>query len=320
MTLHTPRFTHYRSLLISAFATASLMFTAPASRAGDARASDSVPKPDFSHIEARLIADGVPESTVIAYFTDPRFGLEPEVLSKNIRQPSGTAGYERFVGEESVNNATAYLKAHRKELEEALGDSPVDPAVVVAILQVESSLGTYKGTYPLMNVYASLALLEDREIADSTPGFWDAVLHELPPNEHPAAREKALSRGKRKANWAYRQLKALLMMADKGQMDPLEAKGSWAGAYGMSQFIPTSAEAYARDGNGDGKINLDSLKDAAASVANYLKIHRYRHDNPAKRRKAVWHYNHSDEYVDCILTLADRIEAKLKSDSSKAGQ
>ncbi|MCB2199970.1 lytic murein transglycosylase [bacterium] len=286
----------------------SLLHAAPA---------DSTMQAHFGSLQERLLADGIQQETIDRHFTDDRFEVIHSLLKVNIRQPSGTAGYERFVGDESVHAASDFYLANRTTLDSLLKDNPVDPMVVIAILQVESSLGRYKGTYPLFNVFASLTLLEADPVTDVAPQFWDHVLDEIPEAEHNAAMNKAIKRAHSKSRWAYRQLKALLLMEERGHLDPLETKGSWAGAYGMAQFIPTSADAYARDGDGDGRINLDHLEDAAASVANYLKVHRYRKDNPAKRRKAVWHYNHSDEYVNCILTLADRIEERVKEEDAR---
>ena len=257
----------------------------------------------------RLIDDGIDPIVVNRYFDDSRFELIPTLLRVNIRQPSGTEGYQRFLGDASVRTAASFLAVNRPEIEKVLKGSPVSPEIVVAILNVESSLGSYKGTYPVMNVFASLCLLGTDPITDVAPEFWKNVLDGVPANEREAIRDKASKRAHSKARWAYRELKTVMTMAQDGRFDPLEVKGSWAGAYGLPQFIPSSANAYGRDGDGDGKINLNTLPDAVASVAHYLKIHGYRDDIPKKRRKAVWHYNHSDEYVDCVITLADKIRA-----------
>jgi len=268
---------------------------------------------EFKPIKQKLLDDGIKVSTVNQYFSDSRFEIIPSLLKVNIRQPSGTAGYQRFLGDESVQTASRFLNLNRAVFEEVVEGTRVEPEVVVAILNVESSLGKYKGTYPLMNVFASLTILDSPTLLNHAPDFWDKILEDIPETEHSATRTKATKRSKSKARWAYRQLKALMIMAEEGKLDPLDAKGSWAGAYGLPQFLPTSAQAYGRDGDGDGDVQLDVLHDAIASVANYLRIHGYRIDNPKKRRKAVWHYNHSDEYVDCVLGLADKIKEYNKT-------
>ncbi len=273
----------------------------------DAGTAEAV-TPDFEPIKQRLVEDGINAEVVQACFADPRFKVIPDLLMLNVRQPSGTAGYTRFIEDQSVRTASAFLSLHRSRIEKVLKDSPVNPEVVVAILQVESSLGAYRGTYPLLNVYASLTLLDSDQLELIFPGYWARVLEGNGPGDLDTARNQAKKRADLKARWAYRELRTLFIMAGEGRLDPLSAKGSWAGAYGLPQFIPTSYEAYGRDGNGDGRVDLETLEDAVASISHYLRIHGYRKDRPGKRRKAVWHYNHSDEYVDCILTLAERIE------------
>ncbi|MFC2170983.1 hypothetical protein ACFLQJ_03280 [Calditrichota bacterium] len=53
------------------------------------------------------------------------------------------------------------------------------------------------------------------------------------------------------------------------------------------------------------------MDDAIASIAHYLSKHGYRRDNEQKRRKAIWHYNHSDDYVNCIIGLSAKVKTQL---------
>ena len=266
-----------------------------------------------------MISDGLDSALLNRYFGHADFALLPELLKINIVQPSGKAGYERFVQEESVNLASKFLSDNRGIIESALQGTDVDPEVVTAILMVESNLGKNRGTYPIFNVYSSLTLLGHEQLEIAAPDFWEKSLENIPESERDENRKVVLKKAQRKANWAYKQLTALIEMSgdSKWNLDPIQVKGSWAGAYGIPQFIPTSVQAYGKDGDGDGIVDLMTLHDAAASVGNYLAKHKYRSDNPAKRKKAVWHYNHSDEYVDCILTLRDKVKDK-QNDSAKS--
>ncbi|MBS1261577.1 MAG: Membrane-bound lytic murein transglycosylase B [Calditrichaeota bacterium] len=261
----------------------------------------------FDGLTARLIHDDLDASVVYRYFDDPRFELLPAVLRVNVKQPDVTGAYERFKSDSSIRSAREFLDRNREVFETVLADSPVNPEVVAAILKVESDFGGNQGSYPLLNVYASLTLLDSDRLATIAPDFWERVLRDVPATDRREAMRTAERRRAAKARWAYRELKTLLEMAGEGALDPLAVTGSWAGAFGMAQFIPSSAKAYARDGNGDDAIDLTTLDDSIASVAHYLEVHRYRPDSEKRRRKAVWHYNHSDQYVDCILTIADEI-------------
>lgn len=79
---------------------------------------------------------------------------------------------------------------------------------------------------------------------------------------------------------------------------------STAGAIGHMQFMPATFAAYGVDGNGDGLRNAWSLEDSIFSAANYLLASGYKTDV----RKAIWHYNHAEWYVNDVLARAARIK------------
>ena len=112
-----------------------------------------------------------------------------------------------------------------------------------------------------------------------------------------------------KAEWAYRELKAFLTYTAQHDIDTVSIKGSYAGALGIAQFMPSNILAYGQDGDGDGRIDLFNDADAIISIANYLKHYGWK---PGLKRdqayKVVYHYNHSKYYVDAILKIADLLE------------
>jgi membrane-bound lytic murein transglycosylase B len=277
--------------------------------------ASGVDKPEsfIDSLRYRLIEDGADADKVHALFNDSRFEVLPELLIKNIKQPDATAGYDRFVSSQSVSQAGAFLRKHRPIIENALHNCNVEPEIVTAVLQVESSLGKYKGKYPLFNTFASLTVLKSSYLEKFTPEFWDEVLSDVKPSAIKSEKKKTLRRMRRKSEWAYNELLILIKFASKTEMDPFLIKGSWAGAFGMPQFLPSSFIAYGKDGDLDGAVNLDEIEDAVASVAYYLKKNGYSPKELKKKRKAIWRYNHSEDYVDCIITLADRI-AKWRSE------
>jgi membrane-bound lytic murein transglycosylase B len=114
-------------------------------------------------------------------------------------------------------------------------------------------------------------------------------------------------RSERKAKWAINELVAMSEIEKKFGIDFNTVYGSWAGAFGISQFLPSSFLNYAVDGNGDDKIDLFDKIDAIHSVANYLVAHKWGNTTEQKR-KAIWRYNNSNAYVDAVLKLADLIK------------
>ncbi|MGE7191967.1 lytic murein transglycosylase [Lysinibacillus fusiformis] len=75
---------------------------------------------------------------------------------------------------------------------------------------------------------------------------------------------------------------------------------SSVGAIGHMQFMPATFKAYGVDGNGDGQISPWNIEDAIYSAANYLAANNFKND----QRKAIWHYNHADWYVNDVLETA----------------
>ncbi|MEA2101963.1 MAG: lytic murein transglycosylase, partial [Thermodesulfobacteriota bacterium] len=111
-------------------------------------------------------------------------------------------------------------------------------------------------------------------------------------------------------NWALDELYALIVLTQAIGRDPLNTPGSFAGALGPAQFIPTSFINYGIDGNNDNKKDPFDMQDAMASIANYLHCAGWTQDaDITEKRKAVWAYNHSRVYVNTILMLCDRCTA-----------
>ncbi|GIN62766.1 hypothetical protein J27TS8_27590 [Robertmurraya siralis] len=85
----------------------------------------------------------------------------------------------------------------------------------------------------------------------------------------------------------------------------IEKMVSYAGAIGHMQFMPTTFAVYGVDGNGDGHKSPWDLEDAVFSAANYLAASGY----SKNIRKAIWHYNHADWYVNLVLEKAAKIRS-----------
>jgi membrane-bound lytic murein transglycosylase B len=179
----------------------------------------------------------------------------------------------------------------------------IEKEIIVAILLVESRFGESIGKYRVMPTLASLALM------DSPVNLWNnyLTLQEIDPE---ISYKWLEGLAKKKANWAYHELKCFLRIIQQEKIDPLEVWGSYAGAFGMAQFIPSSYLNYALSKKGFGNW-LQSKEDAIFSIGNYLKSHGWKKNLPIeKKREVLWYYNHSEPYVETILQVAKKIGKK----------
>jgi membrane-bound lytic murein transglycosylase B len=263
--------------------------------------SASVSESPFDPVKSLLIRDGFDPSKIEQLFADPR--AEPAFRSVSLFFVHSEAklDYAQFTTEESIRKARDYVEKHRDKLIMAEKKYGVDKNVITAILLVETRLGTFTGSSPILNTLATMASLKDPERRET--------LYQNITNPNRLPRESFEKQADRRWNWAYDQLKAFLKYTAREDMDPLSISGSYAGALGIAQFLPTSILAYARDGNGDGKIDLFDHADAIASVANYLKTFGWKPGiGREKAEKAVFAYNRSSYYVNTILTIKDLLE------------
>ncbi|MDX2506794.1 MAG: lytic murein transglycosylase B [Gammaproteobacteria bacterium] len=151
-----------------------------------------------------------------------------------------------FLTEKRINNGVRFWQENADIIDYAEQIYGVAPEIMVAIIGVETYYGRLQGKYLVMDALATLAF-----------GY------------------------PKRSKFFRSELKYFLIMSQEQQFDPLSKKGSYAGAMGMGQFIPSSYQHYAIDFNGDGKKNIwDDNVDAIGSVANYFKRHGWEKSQP----------------------------------------
>jgi membrane-bound lytic murein transglycosylase B len=218
---------------------------------------------------SRLTARGWPEETLAALLADERVTIYPENVGRKGKGLNYRSRQFGLFTKKSVKEGRAVLQANQPLLRKIEADYGVAKEVLVAILRVETNFGRAKGSRPVFNSLLTMALVENRRSA-----------------------------------WAEGELEQLLLLSHETNRDPLSIKGSWAGAFGLPQFIPSSYRKYGADGNRDGRVDLDNLSDSFASIANYLKASGWDRQDPAKKKEAVYAYNHCDNYVQAVLDYA----------------
>lgn len=244
--------------------------------------------------------DGDDIALVRRYLADPRAQFRPSVLKTNVTHEETEELYLHHLAPSSVDKCMDFYRVEGVRIARASKPYGIPPELIVAILKVESNFGSHKGSEPVFNVFWSLSI-----------GDCPLVLEEVLTEQGEALKEQR-KRLLKRARWGRSQLLELVKLARSGAGDRLMwDEGSWAGAFGLPQFIPTSYTAYARDGDNDGSIDLHDIDDATASIAYYLKSNGWKKNIDYKRKKRVlMRYNISSHYAECVLALTDSIKRR----------
>jgi membrane-bound lytic murein transglycosylase B len=152
----------------------------------------------------------------------------------------------RFLTDERIDGGVRVWNEHRGTLERIAAETGVAPQYLVAITGVETFYGRNTGGYRVLDSLVTLAF-------------------DYPP----------------RGEYFRRELAQMLLLAREEKVEPASLKGSYAGAMGIAQFMPSSYRAYAADGTGDGSRDLWNWNaDVFASIANYFVKHGWRRDEP----------------------------------------
>lgn len=144
-----------------------------------------------------------------------------------------------FMTDQRINEGVDFWNEHKEVIEKVSGKTGVAPEYIVAIIGVETYYGRIKGNHKVLDALYTLAF------------------------DYP-----------KRSKFFTKELEHFLLLANEQHVKPLDAKGSYAGAMGYGQFMPSSYRSYAVDYENDEKIDLlNNPQDAIASVANYLFKH-----------------------------------------------
>ncbi|WP_020648975.1 lytic murein transglycosylase B [Solimonas variicoloris] len=162
----------------------------------------------------------------------------PQLISQEQKAPERTetwTQYSRRIDEARIRAGAALLREHREELSRAEFEYGVPPAVIAGILGIETRYGRITGGVRVLDALA-------------TQGF-----------DHPT-----------RSKFFFSELTEFFVLCRDAGFDPLQPKGSYAGAMGDAQFMPSNYRRLALDYDGDGQRDLWSLPDAIGSIANYF--------------------------------------------------
>jgi membrane-bound lytic murein transglycosylase B len=256
-------------------------------------------------IEERLVDKGMDKSQVHSMINDSRISTQPDIVILNLfySTPQGTEKQPEIMGidPKSVKMGRIFIEENKESLSSLEKRFGTSPQIITAILVVESKLGNYPMRYNVVTAYINMASMLD-------PDYLGEIQKKYA-GEYPQLNdEDTIKRAQNKAQWALDELYHLVNLANKLKIDPLSIMGSFAGAIGPAQFIPSTFQSYGIDGDEDGIINPFNMQDAKASIGHYLKGLGWSEDATLNvKRKAIWNYNHSQVYVNTIMLLYDEL-------------
>jgi len=187
--------------------------------------------------------DGYSRSELASVLADAK--VDPKTIDLMNRQYEAQPWYKYrdiFINQARIDKGVEFYKEHKALLDEANDKYGVPPHVITALIGVETHYGTRMG---------------NRRVLDSLV----TLTADFP----------------RRSKFFGSELRQFLKTTREENIAANSVMGSYAGAIGIPQFMPTSYEAYSVDFNGNGKRDLvNELEDAVGSVANYLKVHGWR--------------------------------------------
>ncbi len=255
----------------------------------------------FEVLQNQLVKDGFDQKAINQMYQNPKVRLDIKTVSLYFRHREGKLNYDQFTTKKSIKKARKYINKHHVALNRAEKRYGVDKNAITAILLVETRLGTVVGNKSIFNTLSTLAALSDKNVRE---WLWKKL-----PKRSDLTRAKFDKWAERKSRWAYKELKSYLKYVKRENIDPSAIYGSYAGALGVAQFMPSSIIAYAKDGNGDGRVDLFNHADAAASIASYLKnFVWYPGIDQKKAYKVIFRYNRSSYYVNVVLKIRKLLE------------
>ena len=257
----------------------------------------------FETLQERLIKDGFDKNTIIKLYSNPKVYFETKKASRFLSHREAVLNYDQFTLPKNIHESRKYMAKHKPDLLKAERTYGVNKEIITAIILIETRLGTSLGGPSVLNMLSTLASLKDPDVRNM---FWGKVSKSTE-----FTKKKFQKWAERKSKWAYNELKAFLTYTAREKIDPVRIYGSYAGAMGISQFMPSNILAFAKDGNNDGRVDLFNHADAIMSIATYLKHYGWHNGiNKKGAYNVIYHYNHSRQYVDAVLEVAALLKSK----------
>lgn len=207
---------------------------------------------------------------------------QPAILEAISRPAEKTLNWPQyraiFITDKRIDAGVAFWREHQQDLEQISEDTGVPCEILVGIIGVETFFGRITGKYRVLDALATLAF-------------------DYPP----------------RSTFFRRELAEFLLLVREEDMPATDATGSYAGAMGAPQFMPSSFRAYAVDSNSDGRRDIwNDWRDVIGSVANYFVVHGWKRDMPVAAQAtlgSLWAGpvpKNTLEATETVRSLSDR--------------
>lgn len=270
-------------------------------------------KSHWAQVEKKLRAEKFSPDFIAEIKSSFQNEKHDQVLRLNTLGFLRNVDHQILVTDEALKSSRAFLAEHRTSFQQATTAFGVDAEIIAALLWVETKHGSVRGKFYVPGVYASLASADSK--ASRAFLIKEARKARLPASmSHREVREKIMQRTTKKAAWALTELRSVERQFQKNKSWITNLYGSFAGAFGIPQFIPSSYERHAYTDRESSPPDLSATHDAVLSVGRYLANHGWGADVESQK-KALYAYNNSEDYVAAIM----RISEMLKKGSVTAG-
>ncbi|MBL7012811.1 MAG: lytic murein transglycosylase [Candidatus Marinimicrobia bacterium] len=239
----------------------------------------------FRMVKDRLEGKNVPLDFIEKAFSNSLITTHQEIPDRFAR-PWEKKTWEQyrklFVKESRIVAGAKFYNENKALFDRVIERFNVDPFIVCSIAGIESNYGTHHKGFTVFNsLYTQI--------------------HTMP----------------KRAKWASKELASYIDYCYKDHVDPHSIEGSYAGAFGFGQFIPSSFVAYSVDFDEDGVRRPYDWPDVLGSIANYLVRHGYKKNSNDYSKtgsiyKSIRAYNHSDNYVMAVIELAEKIQKRAQ--------
>ncbi len=288
-----------------------LSFFLPAVYAeGNLEAEDRWPEA-FQFLHFELKKSGLTDEELKPFDIQKMRYLDGVVQSKMLNIVWVPGDYTHFYDRRGVQRTAKFIRKHANRFHDVEVKFGVAQSVIAAIMWVETAYGKHFGKYRVLDTLASISALQVPSFGHGVASRIGKVAEErkLEGRERVDWEKRAKKLGKR---W-FKELRAFLKLAHHLEWKANEVKGSWAGAFGLGQFMPLTALETLSRGQKISKMDFWDWDDTIELIARYLNRMGWKKGASWSRKKrAVYRYNHSNDYVNAVLKLSALAEIELK--------